>query len=210
MADPFPFLPRLDSPRIYDASLGETMEDISGRYYEEQFTPSGNLLLDQTVNDSPFSPAATKPTDGVPSNLDPSARSRWADSPESSSSSDASNQQKRKYSNESSTNDDTSLADTPMANGILIGADPVPSTVMNQEESNEFMESMLNFDGADSSPVSNLETTVGIDESQTKGINMPVRAVPALEAASSFTSKSSGSTVSRLATVLRRFNSLLP
>ena len=173
------------------------MENINGTsYYNSGFPSSETGALDQAYDDFVYSPAVFKPTEDTPSSSSQTAGPPWSDSPESSASSDGSNQHKRKFSNESSGDGNASMADTPMANGILIGADPVPEPGMDDEATNKFMDGIVDFDRAASSPIQNSEMKNGLHQNQGRGISMPVRSVPIVEAANSFTSKSSGSSVS--------------
>ena len=197
MDDPFPpSLPGYESPRIYDSNLKETMEDIGAEYYDNNYASPGNLFSDQTLNNSPYSPITVKTSDNVPSTSSHLAGPNWSNSPESSSSSDSSNRHERKNSSESSAMGDPSVVDTPVASGILIGTDPVDTNAMDDEESNKFMASAFDFESAASSPTPILDAKAGPQGTQSNSIRMPVRSVPIVKPASSFTSRSSGSSVS--------------
>ena len=198
MDDPFPpSLPGYESPQIYDSGLKETMEDIGAEYYDNNYTSPSNLFSDQSLHDSPYSSAAVKTTDNTPSTTSHLADPNWSNSPESSSSSDSSNRHERKNSSESSAMGEPAVADTPVANGILIATDPFDANAMDDEASNKFMASAFDFESAASSPTPIFNTKAGTEGTQSNSIRMPVRSVPIVKPASSFTSRSSGSSVSR-------------
>ena len=197
MDDPFPSsLPGYESPRIYNSNETQTMEDITGDYYD----PSGHLFEDQTLSDPAFSPAPLKNTEN-PANPSQLAGPNWSISPQSSSSSDSSNQHKRTNSSESSAMGDFGMADTPMANGILIRADPANAVDANSTEyeaSNKFMESnFFDFASAASSPTPiSSDAGASIRGPQSSGMKMPLRSLPMVGPSNSYNSISSGSSVS--------------
>ena len=197
MDDPFPpSLPGYESPRIYDSNLTEVMEDIGADFYDNSYTSPGSLFSDQALNNSTYSPTPLKPTGNASSTPSNRVGPNWSNSPESSSSSDSSNRHERKNSSESSAMGDLTMAGTPVANGILIGADPIDANTADDEAINKFMASAFDFESAASGPMPRLDTKAGNESSHPNGIRMPLRSVPVIKPASSYTSRSSGSSVS--------------
>lgn len=197
MDDPFPpSLPGYESPRIYDSNMTEAIEDMGADLNDQSYDSPLNLFGEPGFSNTAYQPAPLKDGDGTPSAPSHLLAPNWSNSPESSASSDSSNVHERKNSNQSSAMGDLTMADTPVANGILIGADPVDATVADDEASNNFMASTFDFESAASSPTPMLDLKGSREGKRTESIKMPVRSVPVTNSANSYTSKSSGSSVS--------------
>lgn len=196
MDDPFPpSLPGYESPRIYDSNMTEAMEDIGADFDDHSYPSPLNFFSDQNFNSVAYPPTPLKDPDNASSTPSNMLAPSWSHSPESSSSSDSSNRHERKNSSESSAMGDLTMAGTPVANGILIGADPVDANAADDEASNRFMASTFDFESAASSPTPILETRASHEGSRSQCISMPVRSVPFVSQANSYTSRSSGSSV---------------
>lgn len=194
MADPFPpSLPGYESPHIYDSNMTDAMEDLQGDLGDPGYSyPSPfHLFSEQTPNSSAYLSTPLKNTENASSKSSQLLAPHWSQSPDSSSGSDSSNHHERKNSNESS-----AMGETPVPNGILVGADPVDADAADEEASNKFMNFAFDFESAASSPSPALDKKASHQGSHPQGIKMPVRPIPVVQPVNSYTSKSSGSSVS--------------
>ena len=193
--DPFPpSLPHFDGTRILGESVDVAMEEngydynalnfdspASNPYWEEATSyqstakPNGNTSIadNSTTLDAPF--ASQSPESSLP---------------DSSSSDSSQNQHKRNHSSDSSqhgalaADGDIQMAgDTPMANGIVIGAGLVedqvhhkPSPPTDLELSNRVMEGQFGFEAATATPDHCIDPRKMLNDSQsTKPVAMPYR-----------------------------------
>ena len=200
MDDPFPSsLPGYESPRIYDPTLQENMNDGDFGIFDphDLFNPPGTRPGGDRANETSLSSAAPKPNERIEkAQALLNNPQQWSTSPDSSSSSESSNQHKRASSSESSAIGDGHLKYSTTTHGIMIGAD-----TMDDEASNKLMESHFDFDSAASSPIPpNQESRVAMRISNT--VRMPYCPVGPREPLNPFSPALVGSYVSTSASDL--------
>lgn len=193
--DPFPpSLPHFDGTRILGENVNDAMEENGFDFDAMNFdSPDGNLYWeDATSYQSTAKPNGNASSTEKSTTLDASFSSQSPESslPDSSSSDSSQNQHKRNHSSDSSQygalggDGDIQMAgDTPMANGIVIGAGLVedqvhdkPTPPTDVDLSNRAMECHFDFDSAASSPspYHGSKSTLN-DSNSTKPIKMPYR-----------------------------------
>lgn len=166
--DPFPLsLPQFDGPRILGEDMNGAIEESGLDFQSMNFdSPENNLYWDDAT--SYQSPAKSNGNNASAPRLTMMETSQSPESslPDSSSSDSSNNRYKRNHSSDSSQvgawgadGDMQMTGDTPVPNGILIGADPAedrvndqPSPATDVDISNRAMECHFDFDSAASSP----------------------------------------------------------
>ena len=193
--DPFPpSLPHFDGTRILgesvDVAMDENGYDFNGLNFD---SPDINPYWEEATSyQSTAKPNGNTSTAEKSTTLDApfSSQSPESSLPDSSSSDSSQNQHKRNHSSDSSqygalaADGDIQMAgDTPMANGIVIGAglmeDQIhdkPSPPTDVELSNRAMDCQFDFDNAATTPDRYLDPRKMLNDSQsTKPIKMPLR-----------------------------------
>ena len=193
--DPFPpSLPHFDGTRILGENVGVAMEENGFDFDAMNFdSPDTNLYWeDSTSYQSTAKPNGNASSADKSTTLDASFSSQSPESslPDSSSSDSSQNQHKRNHSSDSSqygalaADGDIRMAgDTPMANGIVIGAGLVDDQVQDKptpptdvDLSNRAMECHFDFDSAASSPSPYYGSKSMLNDSKSsKPIKMPYR-----------------------------------
>lgn len=193
--DPFPpSLPYFDGTRILGENVDGAMEENGFDFNAMNFdSPDANAYWeDATSYQSTAKPSGNASSTDKSNALVASFSSQSPESslPDSSSSDSSRNQHKRNHSSDSSQygalggDGDIQMAgNTPMANGIVIGAGLVEDQVLDKptpptdvDLSNRAMECHFDFDSAASSP-SPYQGSKGMlnDSKSTKPIKMPYR-----------------------------------
>ena len=195
--DPFPFLPKIDEPHIFDTNMNDAME--AGGI---EFPELGYNSPDYWNNPIEASPMPSK-SENSQAIKQPFINPAFSQSPESSSASDSSNNRhKRNHSSDSSQSG--ALAgdgDVPI-NAILIGADKEDQTsdksspTTDVDLSNRAMECHFDFDSAASSPSTFSEVKTAFKPSSIRSIRMPYRSSPNAGLANVFGSYPTASRVS--------------
>ena len=193
--DPFPpSLPLFDGTRILGENVDVAMEENGFDFDAMNFdSPDPNLYWeDATSYQSTAKPNGNASSADKSTTLDASFSSQSPESslPDSSSSDSSQNQHKRNHSSDSSqygalaADGDIQMAgNTPMANGIVIGAGLVEDQVQDKptpptdvDLSNRAMECHFDFDSAASSPSPYYGSKSMLNDSKsTKPIKMPYR-----------------------------------
>ena len=193
--DPFPpSLPHFDGTRILGESVDVAMEENGFDFNGVNFdSPDTNPYWEEATSyQSTAKPNGNTSTADKPTTVDApfSSQSPESSLPDSSSSDSSQNQHKRNHSSDSSqygalaADGDIQMAgDTPMANGIVIGAglmeDQIhdkPSPPTDVELSNRAMECHFDFNKATATPDHCLDPQRMLKDSQsTKPIEMPYR-----------------------------------
>ena len=193
--DPFPpSLPDFDGTRILGESMNDAMEATGFEFDAMNFeSPDVDpYWSEETSFQSTAKPNGNTSSTDRSTTLDASFSSQSPESslPDSSSSDSSRNQHKRNHSSDSSQygalggDGDIQMAgDTPMANGIVIGAGLVEDQVQDKptpptdfDSSNRAMECHFDFDSAASSPSPyNGSKSMLNDSISTKPIKVPYR-----------------------------------
>lgn len=193
--DPFPpSLPHFDGTRIVGENVDVAMEEDAFKFEAMNFdSPDTHLYWDDATScQSTAKPNGNTSSANKSTTLDApfSSQSPESSLPDSSSSDSSQNQHKRNHSSDSSqygalaADGDIQMAgDTPMANGIVIGAGLVedqvqtkPSPPTDVDLSNRAMECHFDFESAASSPGHYYSSNHMLKDSKsTKPIEMPYR-----------------------------------
>ena len=193
--DPFPpSLPPFDGTWILGENVNDAMEETGSDFDPMNFdSPDANPYWSEATSlQSTAKPSGNTSSTDKSTTLDASFSSQSPESslPDSSSSDSSRNQHKRNHSSDSSQygalggDGDIQMAgDTPMANGIVIGAGLVEDQVQDKptpptdfDSSNRAMECHFDFDSAASSPSPyNGSKSMPNDSKSTKPIKMPYR-----------------------------------
>ena len=175
--DPFPYMPQIGEPQIFDANVNDAMEEGGLDFSAFQFNPPG--YWNSNPLETPTMPSKSNGSQAVKQSLQ---NTKFSQSPESSSASDCSNNQhKRNHSSDSSRSG--ALAgdgDVPM-DGMLISADmedqasDKSSPATDVDLSNRAMECHFDFDSAASSPTPYSDSKLAFKSSSFRSIKMPYR-----------------------------------
>ena len=177
--DPFPFLPTLDEPQIFDANMNDAFEEGGLEFPDFRFDATG--FWNNSIRASPV----LSKSNGSQAIKPPFKGPELSQSPESSSASDSSNNQhKRNHSSDSSRSGALAGDGGVPMNGILIGADvedqasDKSSPATDVDFSNRAMECHFDFDSAASSPSPFSDTKPVFNPSSVRSIKMPYRSSP--------------------------------
>ncbi|KAK3169804.1 hypothetical protein OEA41_009188 [Lepraria neglecta] len=181
--DPFPLsLPQFDGPRILGEDMNDAIEEGGLDFASLNFdSPENNLYWDDATSyQSPAKSNGNNASAPRVAMMETSSQSPESSLPDSSSSDSSNNRHKRNHSSDSSQvgalgadGDIRMTGDTPVPNGILIGADPAedrvndqPSPATDVDVSNRAMECHFDFDSAASSPSPHSDPTSAFNNSK--------------------------------------------
>ena len=177
--DPFPFLPKIDEPQIFDTKMNDAMEARGIDFPELGYNSPD--FWNHSIEASPM-PTKSKSSQAIKR---PFINQAFSQSPESSSASDSSNNRhKRNHSSDSSRSGALAGDVDVQVNAILIGADKEDQTsdksspTTDVDLSNRAMECHFDFDSAASSPSTFSEVKTAFKPSSIRSIRMPYRSSP--------------------------------
>lgn len=196
--DPFPFLPKVDEPQIFDVNMNDAIEEGVLEFPDFQFDSAG--FWNNTMAASPM-PSKSNGSQAI---KQPLMGPAFSQSPESSSASDSSNNQhKRNHSSDSSQSGALAGDGDVSMNGIVIGAEIEDQTsdksspATDVDLSNRAMECHFDFDSAASSPSPFSDTKPAFKSSSVRSIKMPYRSSPTTRLTHGYGSYPAVSKVSR-------------